>query len=138
MSTLNSHCRLPGIGTFFSGESVTFDDQEKYHEQECAVIDENLFDIMSQPVMDTERITQEDFDILVIVQPDSPVKKPVTDTKRPTRATQIKSEPNVIAEDNSEKIVDYTCTICQKTFPKKQTLDFHLGLHKGSFQKSRH
>ena len=135
-STLNSHCRLPGVGSFFSASEVTFADQQQFHNNECSIIDESVFDMLLQPIMDTPAISPEEFDKLILfVKPksaivDSEQTNQKLNVQKPATCSSVKTEPGNETPPQ-DFVKDYTCSICFKTFSKQQTLDFHMSLHTG-------
>ena len=124
LKSLTSSCHLPGISTIFDkGPDDTSLKQQ--HNDKCTEIDEELFDMLLQPVMGTPVFTVEEFDNFVVPgQHLDPPKTNSTDA-HPKRSLKLilKKEPGI------EQIVDYTCRICQKPFDTQQALKFHVDLH---------
>ena len=127
LKSLTSSCHLPGISTIFNkGPDDTSLKQQ--HDDECTEIDEELFDMLLQPVMGTHIFTVEEFDNFVVpgqhLDP-SPKTNPTDAHPKCSLKLILKKEPGV------EQIVDYTCRICQKPCDTQQALTFHVDLHTG-------
>ena len=127
LKSLTSSCHLPGISTIF--ETGPDDASLKQqHEDQCTEIDEELFNMLLQPVMGTPILTVEQFDNFVIpgqhLDPSAKTNPTVAHPKRGLKPI-VKKEPGI------EQIVDYTCRICQKPFDTQQPLKFHVDLHTG-------
>ena len=101
---------------------------KQQHDDQCTEIDEELFDMLLQPVMGTPPLTLEQFDNFVVPgQHLDPSQKTNPIDAHPKRSFKqvLKKEPGV------EQVVDYTCRICQKPFDTQQALKFHVDLHTG-------
>ena len=127
LKSLTSSCHLPGISTIFDkGPDNTSLKQQ--HDIKCTEIDEELFNMLLQPVMGTPVFTLEEFDKFVLpgqhLDP-SQTSNPNIATAYPKQSCKllVKKEPGI------DQIVDYACRICQKPFDTQEALKFHIDLH---------
>ena len=134
---MTSPCKLPSVDTFFSDEiSSTTEGQ---HNDECIEINQDIFDMLSQPCMENSYITEDEFDSLkstpisksAPTATTDPNKTPRPPTPTPQRITRQSDNPEVKTEPTLKE-ENFTCNTCGKIFDKKQSLDFHNTFHTGA------
>ena len=116
-------CKLPGIENILGAGDIG-DNIDPHQGMNCSVVNESLFDLMSQPCMDSKLVTPELFDSIPFTEPFVPPQQ---------NARKIVQKHTTTAHVKS---VEIGCDLCSEQFSTPTLLKNHVKMfHRNTLQQ---
>ena len=126
-------CKLPSFSSWLDSNWAPGEDL--HHGMDCFVVDEDLFDIIAQPGLETPPLTPDEFDNIVKnvpsrTTPDDADASAELNSQLSQQNDKSRPKRTVFKSENVDPD-DYFCVKCEKSFAKKENYKIHMDCHRG-------